>query len=152
MTDTESREIRGVHMDRDEIDAVLEEQGFGTLSLADGASAYGVPISFGYDGDSRLFLYLIRFGDTSKKLDYADRTETACLVAYDVESRFRWRSVIVSGSLHPLADDETDHMEAVMDDNAWFPSLFPPDDAMTAVRRMVLEIDDVTGRKGEELQ
>lgn len=152
MADTVSHEIRGVHMDREEIDAVLEEQGFGVLALADRGDAYGVPVSFGYGGDSRLFLYLIRFGDSSKKLDFAEQTETACLVTYDVETRFRWRSVIVTGTLHPLAEDEIDHMEEVMDANAWFPSLFPPEEAMTGVRRMELRIDDVSGRKGEELQ
>jgi nitroimidazol reductase NimA-like FMN-containing flavoprotein (pyridoxamine 5'-phosphate oxidase superfamily) len=109
-------------------------------------------VSFGYDGDSRLFLYLIQFGDSSRKLEFADETETACLVTFDVESRFRWRSAIVSGSLHPLDEDETEHMEEVMNDNAWFPSLFPPEDPMTAVRRLELRIDEVTGRKGEELQ
>lgn len=136
MASTGSTEIRGVHMDRDEIDEVLAAQGFGVLALADGGSAYGVPVSFGYDSDSRLFLYLIRFGEDSRKLAFADRTESACVVVYDVESRFRWRSVIASGTLHPVADDEVEYMEAVMDDNAWFPSLFPPEEAMTAVRRV----------------
>jgi nitroimidazol reductase NimA-like FMN-containing flavoprotein (pyridoxamine 5'-phosphate oxidase superfamily) len=152
MAETEPQEIRGLQMDRDEVDAFLADQGYGVLSLADGNAAYGVPVSFGYDGESRLFLYLIQFGDSSRKLDFADHTETACLVTFDVESRFRWRSAIVSGAIHPLAEDEVDYMEEVMNDNAWFPSLFPPEDPMTAVRRLELRIDEVTGRKGEALQ
>ena len=152
MADTGSREIRGLHMDRDEVDAFLAERGYGVLSLADGGTAYGVPVSFGYDGESKLYLYLIQFGDDSRKLDFADATETACVVTFDVESRFRWRSVIVTGSLHPLPEDDVELMEEVMNDNAWFPSLFPPDDPMTAVRRLELHIEEVTGRKGEEFQ
>ena len=152
MAESGSREIRGLHMDQGEIDAFLADQGYGVLSLADGNTAYGVPVSFGYDGESRLFLYLIQFGDSSRKLEFADETETACLVTFDVESRFRWRSAIVAGTLHDLDEGEVDHMEEVMNDNAWFPSLFPPEDPMTAVRRLELRIDEVTGRKGEELQ
>lgn len=152
MTDTESAEIRGLHMSRDEVDSFLADQGYGVFSLANENTAYGVPVSFGYDGESKLYLYLIQFGDDSRKLDFADQTETACVVAYEVESRFRWRSVIVSGSLHPLPEDQVDEMEEVMEDNAWFPSLFPPEDPMTAVRRMELRIDEVTGRKGGEYQ
>lgn len=152
MTETGSSEIRGLHMDRDEIDAFLAEQGYGVLSLADAGTAYGVPVSFGYDGDSTIYLYLIRFGNSSRKLDFADATETGCIVTFDVESRFRWRSVIVSGTFHELPEDEVEQMEEIMDDNAWFPSLFPPEDPMTAVRRLELRIEDVTGRKGEEFQ
>lgn len=152
MAESGSRKLRGLHMDRDEVDAFLAERGYGVLSLADGDSAYGVPVSFGYDGDSTLYLSLIQFGDSSRKLDYADATETACLVTVDVTDRFRWRSAIISGSLHPLPDGEIEAMEAVMDDNAWFPSLFPPEDPMTAVRRLELQIDEITGRKGEEFQ
>lgn len=152
MSETGSREIRGLHMDRDEVDEFLADQGYGVLSLADGGSAYGVPVSFGYDGDSKLYLYLIQFGDSSRKLDYADETETACLVTFDVTDRFRWRSAIVSGTLHPLPEEDIEAMEEVMNDNAWFPSLFPPEDPMTAVRRLELHIDEVTGRKGEEFQ
>ncbi|NIS32201.1 MAG: pyridoxamine 5'-phosphate oxidase family protein [Actinobacteria bacterium] len=152
MAEQGSREIRGLHMDRDEVDAFLADQGYGVLSLADGGSAYGVPVSFGYDGESKLYLYLIQFGDDSRKLDYADETETACVVTFDVESRFRWRSAIVSGPLHTLPEDEVETMEEVMNDNAWFPSLFPPEDPMTAVRRLELRVEEVTGRKGEEYQ
>jgi nitroimidazol reductase NimA-like FMN-containing flavoprotein (pyridoxamine 5'-phosphate oxidase superfamily) len=99
-------------------------------------------VSFGYDGDSTVYLYLIRFGDSSRKLDFADATETGCLVTFDVESRFRWRSVIVSGSFHELPEDEVEQMEEIMGDNAWFPSLFPPEDPMTAVRRLKLRIEE----------
>ena len=152
MAEQGTREIRGLHMDRDEVDAFLADQGYGVLSLADGGSAYGVPVSFGYDGESKLYLYLIQFGDGSRKLDYVEETDTACVVTFDVESRFRWRSAIVSGPLQPLPEDEVETMEEVMNDNAWFPSLFPPEDPMTAVRRLELHIEEVTGRKGEEYQ
>jgi hypothetical protein len=37
-----------------------------------------------------------------------------------------------------------------MDDNAWFPNLFAPTEAITEVRRMELRLADATGRKGVE--
>jgi nitroimidazol reductase NimA-like FMN-containing flavoprotein (pyridoxamine 5'-phosphate oxidase superfamily) len=138
-------------MAEDELDDALRELTHGTLSLARDGEAYGVPISFGYDGE-RIFLYLIKFGDRSKKIEFSEQTETASLTAYEANSRFDWKSVIVTGSLHELDEDEVEHMDEVMDDNAWHPSLYASarDETMTGIRRLELRIDSATGRHGEE--
>lgn len=141
-------ELRGAWMDDHEIDRTLQEVGHGTLALTRDDEAYGVPVSFGYDGD-RLFLYLFQFGGESKKLGYSERTKRASLTIIDVDSRVDWRSVIVTGPLREVAEDETGHVEAVIDDNAWFPTFFPPDSPVTGVQWTELEIEEVTGRKGE---
>ncbi len=143
--------LQGIEMNDEEIDEFLDEQGHATLSLADGNRAYGVPVSFGYDGE-RIFLYLIQFGESSEKVNFSHQTERACLTTYDVESRFRWRSVIVRGSLNEIDEDEIEPIRETMDDNAWFPTIFPPTDPITTVHRMELTIEDATGRKGEEYQ
>lgn len=144
-------EMRGIEMGRQEIDETLYEQGHGTLALTRDGEAYGVPVSFGYDGET-VFLYLIQFGESGKKFDYADATERATLTTYTAESKFRWKSVIVTGTLGDLPDDEIEHMESVMDDNAWFPGMFPPTEPVTAVRRTTFSIEEATGRKGLEFQ
>ncbi|UIP01475.1 pyridoxamine 5'-phosphate oxidase family protein (plasmid) [Halobaculum sp. CBA1158] len=129
------------------IDELLRTVGYGTLSLARDGEAYGIPVSFGYDGD-RVFLYLIRFGDDSEKLDFAAETEQASLTVLDVNDRFDWSSVVVRGTL--AAAEDVDHAEDVIDDNAWHPSLFASgtDGAMTEVRRMTLSVEEASGRVG----
>lgn len=150
---TDINNLRGAGMDDREIATFLREQGVGLLALARANDAYAVPISFGYiDGPRRIYFDLVRFGEDSLKVDYADRTETACFVTYEVESRFDWRSVIAQGPIETVPEADRDEMEATMEDNAWFPSLFPPDDPMTGVRRAVMELREVTGRKGEARQ
>lgn len=140
-------ELRGAWMDDNELDQALMEIGYGTLALTQDGEAYGVPVSFGYDGD-RLFLYLFQFGEESKKLGYRDQTQRASLTVIDVESRTEWRSVIVTGTLREVENHETDHAQAVIDDNAWFPTFFPPDSPVTGVQWTELQIEAVSGRKG----
>ena len=147
----EPLEARGIVMGEREVGELLGEQGHGTLSLVRDGDAYGVPVSFGYDGE-RLFLYLIQFGDAGKKFDFMETTETACLTTYTAESKFKWRSAIVTGTLRDIDDDEMEYMESVMDDNAWFPGIFPPTDAVTGVRRVEMDVREATGRMGVDYQ
>jgi nitroimidazol reductase NimA-like FMN-containing flavoprotein (pyridoxamine 5'-phosphate oxidase superfamily) len=148
---SDDRPVRGNQMTEDELDDALRDLTHGTLSLARDGEAYGVPISFGYDGE-RIFLYLIQFGDRSKKIEFSEQTEIASLTAYEANSRFDWKSVIVTGTLHELDEDDVEHMDEVMDDNAWHPSLYASarDETMTGIRRLELRIDSATGRHGEE--
>ena len=138
-------------MSDEEIDEALREFGHGTLALASGNEAYGVPVSFGYDGE-RIFVNLLKFGDRSKKLAFSEATETATLTGYETASKFDWRSVVVTGRLVEVDPDDHEYMESVLDDNAWFPNLFAPTEAITEVRRMELVVDDATGRQGPERQ
>lgn len=151
MSDDEGTTLRGIEMSEDELDRFLHEQGHGTLSLADGGEAYAVPISFGYDGDA-IYLSLIEFGDASTKLDFIEHTERACLVTYNVQTRHVWKSALVRGTLDPVAEDEFDRVERILEDNAWFPSIYPPIRPVTGIHRMVLEVEEATGRKGEGYQ
>lgn len=146
-------QLEGATMTQAEVGSFLREQGIGLLALARNGNAYAVPISFGYtDGPRRLYFDLVRFGEESRKVEYADRTNQACFVAYDVESRFDWRSVIALGGVEEVPEEDRAEMDEVVADNAWFPSLFPPAEPMTGVRRCVMTVDEVTGRKGEARQ
>ncbi|GAB7011181.1 pyridoxamine 5'-phosphate oxidase family protein [Halorubrum trueperi] len=135
-------------MDDEAIKQVLRERGHGVLSLARDSEAYAIPVSFGYDGE-RALMYLLQFGEDSEKLAVASDTEQACLVTYNVETRFEWESVILRGSLRELPTEESEDVEAVMDENAWFPSIFPPDAPITGVHIYELVIESASGRQGE---
>lgn len=148
MSDSEYEKLQGIRMDDEEIDEFLRDQGVGLLSLAKDGDAYAVPISFGYDGGDRLYFFLLRFGDSSRKLDFSEHTDTATFVVYDVETPDRWRSVIVSGKIGRVPEDRYDDMEDVMFDNAWSARLFPYGEPITEIVRAELRVESVTGQKG----
>lgn len=148
MSSDDLADVRGTSMAVEEVDAFLREQGYGTLALSNGGRSYALPISFGYDADrERCYLSLVQFGDDSEKLRYAETTTSAALCCAAVESRFEWQSVVVRGPLEPVPDEEREYVESVMDDNAWFPSLFPPTEPITAVERVALVMEEVSGRR-----
>lgn len=51
----ESGVLQGYEMDDEAIDEFLTEQGVGVLSMSTDGTPYGIPLSFGYDGDDRLY-------------------------------------------------------------------------------------------------
>lgn len=142
-------EIEGIEMDRETVDAFLREQGRGILSLTDGRESYGVPVSFGYDGQDSLYFVFLRVGEQSKKEQFAEQTERASLTVYDVTSKHVWTSVIASGPLHQITDNEWNELEAAVEDNAWYPSLFSEAEPMQDIQGWELRIEEVTGQQSE---
>lgn len=145
--DRNAAAMRGIEMEEAAVSAFLEDQGHGVLALAGGKGAYGVPVSFGYDGEA-VYLALLRFGDASEKLEAVESTDNASLVAYDVEDRYHWRSVVVRGALEPVDVAAVDAMDDAMEANAWFPNIYPPTEPVTGVQRYAMAVDDATGRVG----
>lgn len=143
--------LRGIEMADEEVDEFLTDQGYGTFSVASEGHVYSVPISIGYDGD-QVFMYLITFGDVSKKVDYLYDTQEASVLAMDIIDRFDWRSVVVSGPCSEISEDMKEYHQDVIEENAWHPSLFPPTEPMTEVTRIVLDPTTKTGRKGPKHQ
>lgn len=142
-----SHDLHGIEMDDEEIDAYLRDRGTGVLALAVEGDSYAVPVSFGYDGD-RLYFFLLRFGDESRKLDFAESTRTTSFVTYDFDDAHHWRSVVARGRLVKTPDEDAEAVEAVMNDNAEFANLFPFGEPMTEQVRYQLEVEELTGQKG----
>lgn len=138
-------------MTGDEIDRFLRVHGTGTLSLAREDRAYGVPISFGYDGDACYFVFLT-LGPDSKKAAFADATAEATLTVVETSGRFDWASVIVTGQIVELADDEWDAARDAIADNAWHPSLFREASPQGDVAGYRLDPAHVSGQKGSEFE
>lgn len=142
-------EIEGIGMERDDVNTFLREQGVGVLSLTNGQEAYGVPVSFGYNGGDSLYFVFLRIGEQSKKEQFAEQTERASFTVYDVNSKHVWTSVIVSGALHQIPDSEWDELEIAIEDNAWYPSLFSEAEPMQDIQGWELRMDEVTGQQSE---
>jgi nitroimidazol reductase NimA-like FMN-containing flavoprotein (pyridoxamine 5'-phosphate oxidase superfamily) len=151
MTTDEAEQVTGIEMSDEEIDEFLYEQGHGILSLSTDGEVYGVPISFGYDGEN-LSMHLLQFGEESRKVAYMAGTETACLTTYHVEGRFAWKSVVAQGPLREVPDEAIEHVEEALDDNGWFPTIFPPTAPMTDVKYVELTVQEASGRKGQAHQ
>lgn len=155
MSDDISPEMESSRMDSAAIDDVLEREGTGTLALTDGDSTYGVPLSFGYDGDDRLYFNFFKQGAESRKVALADATEEACFTVYTAGSTHDWQSVMVFGEIRPADGDQLDALREAIGDNAWYPDLFMPAAPemgvdQTISQPYVLEIDRVTGIKSED--
>jgi nitroimidazol reductase NimA-like FMN-containing flavoprotein (pyridoxamine 5'-phosphate oxidase superfamily) len=125
----------------------MREQGHGILSLTDGADAYGVPVSFGYDESAGIFLSLLRFDESSRKMAYLEESDRVCLTAYEVTSPKERQSVIAIGSLsrvpvsglpHELRAGET------IRENVWFPA-FDIDAEEMITQLFALSIEELTG-------
>lgn len=142
-------EITGTGMDGAEVETFLRERGIGVLSLARADEAYGVPVSFGYDGGDRLYFVFLRVGEESRKEAFAGATERASFTVHDVESKHVWRSVIVHGRIREIDDEEWGAVRESIDDNAWYPSLFSEAEPMRDIQGWVLEIEETTGQKNE---
>ena len=95
-----------------EIDAFLNDQSTGTLSLANDSDAYAVPVSFTFDDDSRNVYFRLGYGPDSQKRQFIDATETATFVVAD-ETASGWKSVIAQG--------EVEHLSTVEDLNTSHP-------------------------------
>ena len=141
--------IQGIEMSADEVDTFLQSQGFGVLSLARDGEAYGIPISFGYDG-TQLYFVLLRPGERSKKEEFVRETDTASFLVYDVGDKHDWQSVVVTGRLEPVGDDDWPALLDAIEENAWFPSLFSETQPMQDILGWRLVVDEMTGQRSHD--
>lgn len=149
MVPQDTQWLQGATMAEDEVDRFLRAHGTGTLSLARGDHAYGVPISFGYDGDACYFVFLT-LGPESKKAAFAETSAETTLTVVETSGQFDWASVIVTGPIAELDADEWDAARDALADNAWHPSLFSEASPQGDVAGYRLDLDHVSGQKGSE--
>lgn len=148
MDDPTDREtLRGAAMTDAEIDAFLTDEGTGVLALADGGDAYAIPISFGYDGERVVFSYW-QFGPESRKREYTESTQTACLAVYDVASTLEWQSVLAFGDLAEIPPERWDDLGQLLEDNAWSPDVSTVGNRQLSIVGYELVLEEVTGLQG----
>ncbi|MBX0324678.1 pyridoxamine 5'-phosphate oxidase family protein [Halomicroarcula sp. F13] len=94
-----------VSMTDDEVDAFLGTGGTGVLSLSRTAvhSPHSVPVSYGYDADTRTFYFRLAVGPESAKTDLDDRP-VSFVVHRQVDER--WQSVVATGDLEDVERDD----------------------------------------------
>jgi nitroimidazol reductase NimA-like FMN-containing flavoprotein (pyridoxamine 5'-phosphate oxidase superfamily) len=93
-------------MSREQIDEFLNSQRVGLLSLADGTSAYAVPLGYSYDGKD---IYLT-IGNKGRKMGYINSCRNVCFVVYWMQDNFgvktgmSYKSVICDGVLEQVTE------------------------------------------------
>ena len=145
MSISELRELGLEEMTTGEIEQFLSTQGVGVLGLPAEDGPYLLPMSFGYDGADALYFTFV-LGETSTKEELSEAAETARFLVYDASSAFTWQSVLLSGTVEPVPEDEWAAVEGTME-NAWHPDLLESADLSRGVRVFRFHIEDRIGIK-----
>ncbi|MFC6722245.1 pyridoxamine 5'-phosphate oxidase family protein [Halovenus amylolytica] len=141
--------LQGRAMDTDGIEQLLRERGIGVLSLAADGTPYGIPMSFGYDsedGDHRLYTLFAGHSEDGRKVRYAEQSEVASFLTFDVDSDGGWRSVIVNGAFERITPDDWETAREAMADNAYRPQLLTNTNVQEDPRVWMLDIEEMAGR------
>ena len=140
----------GMHrMDDDDIEGTLERQSIGVLGVSTDAAPMLRPLSYWYDGESSLyFVYVL--GVDSQKAALSQRADTAGFLVYNIETTFNWRSVLLTGTLSEVSDEERAAIESEMD-VAWKPDLFERAAESEATALYRFDIQERAGIKQLEL-
>ena len=142
---TAFQSLLGSEMDDVEIDELLMDVGVGVLSMSAEGVPYGVPLSFGYDGDRLYFVFLDASTDLRKET-YAEQATVASFTTFDVGPDGSWRSVIVSGPLDRIVIDEWDAAREAMADNAYQSDLLGEYELQENPNVWALDIQERSGR------
>lgn len=143
---SEFQPLVGQQMDDGEIDELLTEMGFGVLSLSVEGVPYGVPLSFGYDGEDKLYFLFLDASTGLRKETYAEQATEVSFTTFDVDPNGSWRSVIVAGPLERITVHEWDTAREAMADNAYQSDLLSTYELQENPNVWVLDIQKRSGR------
>jgi nitroimidazol reductase NimA-like FMN-containing flavoprotein (pyridoxamine 5'-phosphate oxidase superfamily) len=143
--DTDLRPLLGLELDESAIDDVLREVGVGVLSMSADGVPYGVPLSFGYDGDNLYFVFLGATADLRKET-YAEQSDRASFTAIDVDPDGTWRSVIVAGPLDRITPNRWDAAREALIANAYQSELLAEHELRENPNVWVLDVEERSGR------
>ena len=138
-------------LDSEAIEDVLRTNGLGVLSLIDGDRPYGLPMSFGYADGRVSFMLQTESAMENRKFRAIESNPTACLTVYDgrPDRNQTWRSVIVTGDLYEIPEEELGEAFFALADNAVFAPDFDVLDVPVEdidLRYVGLTVDDISGR------
>lgn len=149
MSVEELQEYGLAEMTDEEVQSFLSSQKTGVLGLPADDSPYLLPLSFGYDGDTRLyFTYLT--GSSSRKATLSEGAERASFLVFAVDTLYNWQSVLLTGRLSVVSESAWDELEPLLED-VWRPALLESASLSGDIDVYELRIDDQTGIKHQGL-
>lgn len=101
-------------MDDERIRGFLSSEQVGVLGLATDGAPSMRPLSYWYDGDSTLYFQFLGTGG-GRKADLSTQSDDARFLVYRTETRFNWRSVILTGTIDEVPEDERAAVEETVE-------------------------------------
>jgi nitroimidazol reductase NimA-like FMN-containing flavoprotein (pyridoxamine 5'-phosphate oxidase superfamily) len=144
--ESEFQALLGMELDDPEIDKVLTDVGVGVLSMSADGVPYGVPLSFGYDGEDALYFVFLGATTELRKEAYAETSDVATFTSFEMSPDGAWRSVIASGPIERITIDDWDEAREAMADNAYQSNLLSEYELQENPNVWRLEIEDRGGR------
>ncbi|EMA26425.1 pyridoxamine 5'-phosphate oxidase family protein [Haloarcula argentinensis] len=138
--------LLGAELEDSVIDEVLTERGVGVLSMAAEGVPYGVPLSFGYDGEDTLYFMFLGATTELRKETYAEQADVASFTTFDIGQDGAWRSVIVAGPLKRIEIDEWDSARESLADNAYQSNLLSEYELQENPNVWALKVQERSGR------
>ncbi|MDH5019777.1 pyridoxamine 5'-phosphate oxidase family protein [Halobacterium rubrum] len=134
-------------MSRAETDSVLARNETGVLSLARDDEPYAIPISYGYDAETRTFFLRLVSTPESEKREFLSSSPAVRLVVSE-ESEPEYRSVVAQGTLREVSTDEMTVERIEQFGDAKRPLFEVWGESKTDLRIQLYELDadDVSGR------
>lgn len=129
-------------MDENAIEEFLESQSVGVLGLPTDDVPYMLPLSYAYDGESLYFTYLL--GESSRKERLTEASSRGGFLVYDAETMFRWKSVLLTGTLSSVPESEWGDL-AAHPTNSWRPSVLQSASTSAGVRVYEFDIEEQGG-------
>ncbi|MDQ2071293.1 pyridoxamine 5'-phosphate oxidase family protein [Haloarcula sp. NS06] len=149
MTVSELEDFGMLQMDSGDIEKTLEHTSVGVLGVPTDSAPLLRPLSFWYDGESALyFVYVL--GVDSRKVTASDNAAVARFLIHDIETTFNWRSVLLTGPIERVPEDERMAIGEQID-TAWEPDVFERAAETEATALYRFRIDDRAGIKQLEL-
>lgn len=135
-----------------EIDEFLSENETGVLSLARDNDPYAIPISYGYDADSRTFFMRLVSTPDSEKRTFLSSEPSARLVIYNEKSDGTlYRSVLAIGELEEMDPSELTVTDIEQYGNARSPlfEIWGAGKDELDIKLYKLEPSEISGRRTE---
>lgn len=132
------------------VDEFLARHETGVLSLAREDKPYSIPVSYGYDADTRTFYLRLVSAPESEKRKFLTSSPQARLVVYR-EDGDTYRSVVAVGTLEEIDRDELtlEHLEQYGETKQPLFALWGQSKRDVDIRLYRIDPDDITGRKVE---
>ncbi|MXR52539.1 pyridoxamine 5'-phosphate oxidase family protein [Halovenus sp. WSH3] len=130
-------------MDEESVDDCLSAQSTGVLGLPDEQAPYLLPLSYAFDGgDNLYFTYVL--GESSRKGELTAQADLARFLVYEASSQFRWQSVLLTGRLDRVDEDQWSEIRHLLAD-AWQPNTLQTAATSGGVEVYEFEIRDRSG-------
>jgi hypothetical protein len=137
-------------LSRAETDALLARHETGVLALARDDEPYSIPISYGYDSETRRFYLRLVSTPHSEKREFLASSPKARLVVYE-EADPVYRSVVAVGTLEEISKNEltVEHVEQYGEAKRPLFEIWGESKRNLDVRLYQLEPDELSGRRVE---